>query len=159
MHSLLFLMLTIGQASYAMNACQVPEVFRWFRDNRRPLSTWIPPTGQAWCGQWAIFRPMWNASRIGSPTITSNNKSLTRNMVIIGTVGKSPVHRPAGARKEDRRERHCGKMGVILSPDRRRSASRVSSALVIAGSDKRGTIYGIYDLSEQIGVLSLVLVE
>ncbi len=25
-------------------------------------------------------------------------------------------------------------------------------ALVIAGSDKRGTIYGIYDLSEQIGV-------
>jgi hypothetical protein len=28
----------------------------------------------------------------------------------------------------------------------------IDSALVIAGSDKRGTIYGIYDLSEQIGV-------
>ena len=28
----------------------------------------------------------------------------------------------------------------------------VDSALVIGGSDKRGTIYGIYDLSEQIGV-------
>ncbi len=28
----------------------------------------------------------------------------------------------------------------------------VSRALVIAGSDKRGTIFGIYDLSEQIGV-------
>ena len=28
----------------------------------------------------------------------------------------------------------------------------VATALVIAGSDKRGTIYGIYDLSEQIGV-------
>ena len=28
----------------------------------------------------------------------------------------------------------------------------VESALVIAGSDKRGTIYGIYDLSEQMGV-------
>jgi len=28
----------------------------------------------------------------------------------------------------------------------------VESALIIAGSDKRGTIYGIYDLSEQIGV-------
>ncbi|HWD17985.1 MAG TPA: glycosyl hydrolase 115 family protein [Verrucomicrobiae bacterium] len=28
----------------------------------------------------------------------------------------------------------------------------LSSALVIAGSDKRGAIYGIYDLSEQIGV-------
>jgi hypothetical protein len=28
----------------------------------------------------------------------------------------------------------------------------IASGLIIAGSDKRGTIYGIYDLSEQIGV-------
>ena len=28
----------------------------------------------------------------------------------------------------------------------------VERALVIAGSDKRGTIFGVYDLSEQIGV-------
>ena len=28
----------------------------------------------------------------------------------------------------------------------------IDRALVIAGSDKRGTIYGIYELSEQIGV-------
>src|ERR1051326_4832968 len=28
----------------------------------------------------------------------------------------------------------------------------IDRALVIAGSDKRGTIYGVYDLSEQIGV-------
>ena len=28
----------------------------------------------------------------------------------------------------------------------------VRRALVIAGSDKRGTIFGVYDLSEQIGV-------
>ena len=28
----------------------------------------------------------------------------------------------------------------------------VASALVVAGSDKRGTIYGLYDISEQIGV-------
>lgn len=28
----------------------------------------------------------------------------------------------------------------------------VEEALVIAGSDKRGTIYGVYELSEQIGV-------
>ena len=30
--------------------------------------------------------------------------------------------------------------------------------LVIAGSDKRGTIYGIYELSRQLGVSPLVLV-
>ena len=28
----------------------------------------------------------------------------------------------------------------------------IDSALVIAGSDRRGTIYGLYDISEQIGV-------
>jgi len=28
----------------------------------------------------------------------------------------------------------------------------IDRALVICGSDKRGTIYGIYDLSEQMGV-------
>lgn len=32
----------------------------------------------------------------------------------------------------------------------------VSEALVIAGSDKRGTIYGIFDISERIGVSPLV---
>jgi len=36
-------------------------------------------------------------------------------------------------------------MGIL--PD-----SVVGQQLIIAGSDKRGTIYGIYDLSEQIGV-------
>jgi len=30
--------------------------------------------------------------------------------------------------------------------------SGIGKALVIAGSDPRGTIYGIYDISEQIGV-------
>ncbi len=38
-------------------------------------------------------------------------------------------------------------MTTVESPSR-----FVSEALVIAGSDKRGTIYGIYELSEQMGV-------
>ena len=37
---------------------------------------------------------------------------------------------------------------VVLHP----AAGDAESALVIVGSDKRGTIYGIYDLSQQIGV-------
>jgi hypothetical protein len=36
---------------------------------------------------------------------------------------------------------------IVLNP-----MPGLPSALVIAGSDKRGTIYGIYDISEQIGV-------
>ena len=38
-------------------------------------------------------------------------------------------------------------MTVVSAP-----LNGVNEALVIAGSDKRGTIYGIYELSEQIGV-------
>ena len=36
---------------------------------------------------------------------------------------------------------------VVKSP-----VEGTDNALVIAGSDKRGTIYGIYELSQQIGV-------
>lgn len=38
-------------------------------------------------------------------------------------------------------------MTVVSAP-----LNGVDEALVIVGSDKRGTIYGIYELSEQIGV-------
>ena len=38
-------------------------------------------------------------------------------------------------------------MTVVSAP-----LNGVDDALVIVGSDKRGTIYGIYELSEQIGV-------
>jgi glucuronate isomerase len=43
-------------------------------------------------------------------------------------------------------------MGVVVLQTVERPAPGVRSAIVIAGSDKRGTIYGIYDVSEQIGV-------
>src|SRR5205085_10787207 len=36
---------------------------------------------------------------------------------------------------------------TVLSP-----IPGVARAVIIAGSDKRGTIFGVYDLSEQIGV-------
>jgi Glycosyl hydrolase family 115 len=39
-----------------------------------------------------------------------------------------------------------------VTPELRTSLPSLAPAVVIAGSDKRGTIYGIYDLSEQIGV-------
>ena len=49
-------------------------------------------------------------------------------------------------------------MGVVHYHQVANPLPGVDQALVIAGSDKRGTIYGIYDLSEQIGVSPVVLV-
>jgi hypothetical protein len=43
-------------------------------------------------------------------------------------------------------------VGIIPDPSGPQPAARSRQRLVIAGSDKRGTIFGIYDLSEQIGV-------
>ncbi|EQB12915.1 hypothetical protein RLDS_19250 [Sphingobium lactosutens DS20] len=73
-------------------------------------------------------------------------------MVLIGTLGRSgTIDRLAAA----------GKIDVAPIADKWESYTiqtvrdpmpGVHEALVIAGSDKRGTIYGIYDLSQNIGV-------
>ena len=73
-------------------------------------------------------------------------------MVLIGTVGKSLlIDQLVRAGKIDvsgiRGKWESFFLQVVANP-----LPGVDSALVIAGSDKRGTIYGIYDLSEQIGV-------
>jgi hypothetical protein len=73
-------------------------------------------------------------------------------MILIGTVGKSPlIDQLARAGKIDvsgiRGKWESFFLQTVANP-----LPGVDSALVIAGSDKRGTIFGIYDLSEQIGV-------
>ena len=72
-------------------------------------------------------------------------------MVIVGTLKSRYIKELVKAKKidasqlEGKNEKYL--MTVVSSP-----LKGVDEALVIAGSDKRGTIYGIYELSEQIGV-------
>jgi hypothetical protein len=84
--------------------------------------------------------------------ITPAWNTTAKKMVLIGTVGKSPlIDRLASAGKIDvsgiRGKWESFFLQTVANP-----LPGVDSALVIAGSDKRGTIFGIYDLSEQIGV-------
>ncbi len=86
-----------------------------------------------------------------SPQITGEN-NLGKNVVIVGTIGKSEIIDRLIREKTIDVSEITGKwesffIQVVPEPMR-----DVDSALVIVGSDKRGTIYGIYDLSEQIGV-------
>ena len=75
-----------------------------------------------------------------------------RKMVLIGTAGKSPlIDQLAQAGKIDVSGIR-GKWESFFLQTVAHPFPGVDSALVIAGSDKRGTIFGIYDLSEQIGV-------
>ncbi|CZT13826.1 uncharacterized protein RCO7_11556 [Rhynchosporium graminicola] len=72
--------------------------------------------------------------------------------IIVGTIGKSTIiDSLIAAGKIDisgiKGEWEAFQTQIVANP-----MPGLASALVIAGSDKRGTIYGIYDVSEQIGV-------
>jgi hypothetical protein len=84
--------------------------------------------------------------------LNEDGKSLTGDVVLIGTIGKSRIiDRLIRERKIDVSQIK-GKWESTLIQVVSQPLPGVVRGLVIAGSDKRGTIYGIYDLSEQIGV-------
>ena len=78
-----------------------------------------------------------------SPVI--QNTGFDKNAILIGTIGKSKIIDRLIAEK---------KIDVSTIKDKWESflIKTVDGHLVIAGSDKRGTIFGIYDVSEKIGV-------
>src|SRR5262245_13849644 len=87
-----------------------------------------------------------------TPAIGHDAAPSDARLVIVGTVGRSAlIDRLA---REGRIDVSAiqGRWESFFLQTVRDPLPGVSSALVIAGSDKRGTIYGIYDLSEQIGV-------
>ncbi|TVZ42047.1 glycosyl hydrolase family 115 (putative glucuronidase) [Alteromonadaceae bacterium 2753L.S.0a.02] len=86
------------------------------------------------------------------PELVNAPSALGKFAVIAGTIGKSPVIDQLIANKLIKPGRIADKwdayhLEVVNSP-----LPGVDRALIIAGADKRGTIYGIYDVSEQIGV-------
>jgi hypothetical protein len=72
--------------------------------------------------------------------------------VIVGTIGKSALIDELVRRHKLDVSAVAGKWESAVTTIVERPLPGVRRALVIAGSDKRGTIFGIYDLSEQIGV-------
>lgn len=72
--------------------------------------------------------------------------------VIVGTIGKSALIDGLIRSGKIRVDAVQGKWESFLIATVADPLPGVKQALVIAGSDKRGTIYGIYEVSEQIGV-------
>src|SRR5271170_4050548 len=74
------------------------------------------------------------------------------NLIIVGTIGKSAaIDRLIHENKVDV-SGITGRWETFLIQTVAKPLPGVANGLIIAGSDKRGTIYGVYDLSEQIGV-------
>jgi Glycosyl hydrolase family 115/Gylcosyl hydrolase family 115 C-terminal domain len=81
-----------------------------------------------------------------------HNVGKQQDIVLIGTIGRSPlIDKLIAEHKLDvttiRNHWETSVTQTIPHP-----LPGIRSALVIAGADKRGTIFAIYDLSEQIGV-------
>ncbi|MBD1432957.1 glycosyl hydrolase 115 family protein [Sphingobacterium sp. DN00404] len=70
----------------------------------------------------------------------------------IGTVGQSTLIDGLIAKGQLPKNEIAGKREKFIITIVEQPAAGIESALVIAGSDKRGTIYGIYELSKQMGV-------
>jgi hypothetical protein len=82
------------------------------------------------------------------PALTHDETQLSGNVIVVGTLGKSRVvDQLVGDGGGISGKWESFLVRVVPHP-----FPNVKSALVIAGSDKRGSIYGIYDLSEQMGV-------
>jgi hypothetical protein len=86
------------------------------------------------------------------PPVVRRVSNATARAVIIGQLGRGGlVDSIAAAGKIDaeeiRRQWESWVTGVVEHP-----AKGIDRALVIAGSDRRGTVYGIYELSESVGV-------
>jgi hypothetical protein len=91
-----------------------------------------------------------------SPYATNDRRYLEKNAVIYGTVDHSPMLYELDEKKHINLAEIKGKREVYLFQVVSNPFEGVESALVIAGSDKRGTIYGLFHLSELLGVSPLV---
>lgn len=73
------------------------------------------------------------------------------NAIIVGQIGSPYIDSLVNKGLIDRNELE-GKYEKFLITTLQNPLAGIDEALVIAGSDKRGTIYGIYELSQHIGV-------
>ncbi len=88
----------------------------------------------------------------GCVPIITHAAPLPTNVILIGTIGKSAIIDQLVQNKKIGVDEIRGKWESNLIQVVANPLPGIRSALVIAGSDKRGTIFGIYDVSEQIGV-------
>jgi len=82
----------------------------------------------------------------GKPSeVVTTAGTMERGSVVVGTIGKSKFIDSLIANKKIDVSKIKGQWESFL-------IQTVDGCLVVAGSDRRGTIFGIYDISEKIGV-------
>jgi hypothetical protein len=141
----------IGQAQYVQHVAGKNDFP--IAQNRRAAAIYVDDSD--WPGVARAAKDL--QSDIGrvtqcTPSLSSESGRLAGETIIIGTVGKSRIIADLIKAGKIDVQAISGKwesffLQVVSNP-----LPDVPRALIIAGSDKRGTIFGIYDLSEQIGI-------
>ena len=86
------------------------------------------------------------------PEIITDNIPKAKEIVIIGTIGKNPTVENLIINNKLNVDTISGKWDTYLIQTIDRPLPGIDRALVIVGSNKRGTIFGMYDLAASIGV-------
>ena len=86
------------------------------------------------------------------PVIKNSAASLSRFCVIIGSIGESEVINDLVKRKKINISEIKGKWEAAVTEIVDHPYEGVEKALVIAGSDRRGTAFAVLDISKRIGV-------
>lgn len=86
------------------------------------------------------------------PVLSIDTIPAAREVVLVGTLGKSPLIDKLVRDKKLEVADIAGNWDTFLIQVIENPLPKVDRALIITGSNKRGTIYGMYDLSEKIGV-------
>jgi hypothetical protein len=128
--------------------------------DKEVLSIYIDPKGKDYDGLSLVASSLANdIYRITdrTPSIITENTRLEGNILLIaGSIGNNDViDMLIAERKIDtspiKDKWECYQIQVIDQP-----LPNVEKAIIVMGSDKRGTIYGLYRISELIGVSPLV---
>jgi hypothetical protein len=86
------------------------------------------------------------------PEILVDSLPHSKEIVLVGTIGRSPLIDKLVQENRLDAKGIAGGWEAFLIQAVDRPFPGVDQALVIAGSDKRGTIYGMFDISQKIGV-------
>jgi hypothetical protein len=86
------------------------------------------------------------------PALILDTPPKSREFILVGTLGKNPLIDELVTNGRIDVKDVQGKWETFLIQVVEKPFPGVDRVLVIAGSDKRGTVFGVYDLSEKIGV-------
>lgn len=100
----------------------------------------------------ALQKDLWTVcGKRRKPAILNEPKQGTNNLIIVGSMESKFIKQLVKAKKINGKDLN-GKCEKYIMTMVKNPMEGVEEALVIAGSDRRGAVYGIYELSEQIGV-------